>query len=219
MCCTRLAANTGRKKVAKNRHLGTIAQLCRAISLVFAGCARHWAKRPHRRRTRTAQSYSPGCANVTPRNTSVRGPIYESIQPRRHLDRFSHWGDFASVWHLTSNSSEAYSGGVSVLNTSQSVLFESVDIRTIVDYLGDQYKYATGPCSCLSCLVCNAGCIVAKRLDGSDATWYGGRPRSVRHYIRWRPSCLSVTSRYCIEMATHRITQTTPYGSPGNLVF
>ena len=31
-CCTRLAENTGRKKVAKNRHLGTIAQLCRAIS-------------------------------------------------------------------------------------------------------------------------------------------------------------------------------------------
>jgi len=26
-CCTRLAENTGRKKVAKNRHLGTIAQL------------------------------------------------------------------------------------------------------------------------------------------------------------------------------------------------
>jgi len=33
MCCTRLAVNTGRKKVTKNRHLGTIAQLCRAISL------------------------------------------------------------------------------------------------------------------------------------------------------------------------------------------
>ena len=32
MCCRRLAANTGRKKVAKNRHLGTIAQLRRAIS-------------------------------------------------------------------------------------------------------------------------------------------------------------------------------------------
>jgi len=30
-CCTRLAANTGRKKSSKNRHLGTIAQLCRAI--------------------------------------------------------------------------------------------------------------------------------------------------------------------------------------------
>jgi len=32
MCCSRLAANTGRKKVAKNRHLGTIAQLRRAMS-------------------------------------------------------------------------------------------------------------------------------------------------------------------------------------------
>jgi len=32
MCCTRLAANTGRKNYAKNRHLRTIAQLCRAIS-------------------------------------------------------------------------------------------------------------------------------------------------------------------------------------------
>jgi len=32
MCCTRLAENTGRKKVAKNLHLGTIAELCRAIS-------------------------------------------------------------------------------------------------------------------------------------------------------------------------------------------
>jgi len=32
MCCTRLAANTGRKNDAKNRHLRTIAQLWRAIS-------------------------------------------------------------------------------------------------------------------------------------------------------------------------------------------
>jgi len=31
-CCTQLAENTGCKKLAKNRHLGTIAQLCRAIS-------------------------------------------------------------------------------------------------------------------------------------------------------------------------------------------
>ena len=31
-CCTALAANTGRKKSPKSRHLGTIAQLCRAIS-------------------------------------------------------------------------------------------------------------------------------------------------------------------------------------------
>jgi len=32
MCCTRLADNTGRKNYAKNRHLHTITQLCRAIS-------------------------------------------------------------------------------------------------------------------------------------------------------------------------------------------
>jgi len=32
MCCTRLARNTGRKNDAINRHLGTIAQLCWAVS-------------------------------------------------------------------------------------------------------------------------------------------------------------------------------------------
>ena len=32
MYCTRLAGNTGRKKSPKNRHLRTIAQLCRAVS-------------------------------------------------------------------------------------------------------------------------------------------------------------------------------------------
>jgi len=32
MCGTRLAENAGPKKVAKNRHLGSFAQLCRAIS-------------------------------------------------------------------------------------------------------------------------------------------------------------------------------------------
>jgi len=32
-CCTRLTEDAGCKKVAKIRHLGTISQLCRAISL------------------------------------------------------------------------------------------------------------------------------------------------------------------------------------------
>jgi len=32
MCCTWLDGNTGRKNDAKNRHLRTVAQLCRAIS-------------------------------------------------------------------------------------------------------------------------------------------------------------------------------------------
>jgi len=37
MCCWRLAANTGRKKVAKNRHLGTIPNLS---GYIFATTAR-----------------------------------------------------------------------------------------------------------------------------------------------------------------------------------
>ena len=32
MCCTRLTGNAGRENDAKNRHLRTIAQLCRAMS-------------------------------------------------------------------------------------------------------------------------------------------------------------------------------------------
>ena len=32
ICCTRLGGNTGRKNYEKNRHLRTIAQICRAIS-------------------------------------------------------------------------------------------------------------------------------------------------------------------------------------------
>jgi len=38
MCCTRLAGNTGRKNDAKNRHLRTMAQLCRAISSQLRQC-------------------------------------------------------------------------------------------------------------------------------------------------------------------------------------
>jgi len=36
MCCTWLAANTGRKKVAKNRHLGTIALRTTLPGYIFA---------------------------------------------------------------------------------------------------------------------------------------------------------------------------------------
>jgi len=32
MCCTRLTENTGRKNSPKIRHLGTITQLCQAVS-------------------------------------------------------------------------------------------------------------------------------------------------------------------------------------------
>jgi len=42
----RLAENTGRKKVAKNRHLATIAQFCRAIIIVY-----YAIRQPHQTHT------------------------------------------------------------------------------------------------------------------------------------------------------------------------
>jgi len=48
-------------------------------------------KLPHRRRTRTVQSYSPGGANVHPNLTHTSLGPPESI-PKRHLDRFSRFG-------------------------------------------------------------------------------------------------------------------------------
>ena len=38
MCCKRLAGNTGRKNDTKNRHLSTIAQICRATSFATKEC-------------------------------------------------------------------------------------------------------------------------------------------------------------------------------------
>ena len=42
MCCMRLAENTGRKNDTRTRHLGTIAQLCRAISLQLRHVSTVW---------------------------------------------------------------------------------------------------------------------------------------------------------------------------------
>ena len=39
-CCARFAGNTGRKKSPKSRHLGTIPQLCRAVS--SQACIHNW---------------------------------------------------------------------------------------------------------------------------------------------------------------------------------
>ena len=36
-------------------------------------------------------------------------------------------------------------------------------------------------------------CIVAKRLDGQDATWHEGRPQPRRVCVRWRPIPVSYT--------------------------
>jgi len=64
-------------------------------------------KRPHRRRTWMVQSYSPGCANVTPCNTSFIGPsesitqtVSRSAQPFLHSSRQSVVG-YAPVYVLS----------------------------------------------------------------------------------------------------------------------
>jgi len=44
MCWTRLAGNTGRKKSPKIRHVGTIVQLCRAISWQLRHMSTIWKK-------------------------------------------------------------------------------------------------------------------------------------------------------------------------------
>ena len=57
-------------------------------------------------------------------------------------------------------------------------------------FLGDRYKQRFALCyRTVSLSVCLwRWCIVAKRFDGSRATWCGGRPRPRRHCVRWRPS-------------------------------
>jgi len=68
MCCTRLAENTGRRNDAKNRHLGTIAQLCRAIFLQL----RHVS-------TIGKNLLSSNISSTCPRNTVSFGPLAAEI--------------------------------------------------------------------------------------------------------------------------------------------
>ena len=69
----RLAENTGRKKVAKNRHLSTIAQLCRAISLQL-------------RHVSTIRK------NLLSSNMSHMSPQYGELRPTSGWDRFTSLG-------------------------------------------------------------------------------------------------------------------------------
>jgi len=87
MCCTWLAENTGRKKVAKNRHLVTIAQLCRAISSQL----RHISTIEKKL---VKQQYVPQIS-----------PQYGELQPTSSWDRFvslGHPTKFQLVSHLGS---------------------------------------------------------------------------------------------------------------------
>jgi len=68
MCCTQLTGNTGRKNDAKNRHLGTIAQLCPALSLQL----RHES-------TIGKKSLSSNTSSICRRNMVNFGPLTAEI--------------------------------------------------------------------------------------------------------------------------------------------
>jgi len=69
-CCTWLAEKTGRKRVAKNRHLGTITQICRAISSQL----RHVS-------TIGKKLLSGNMSSTCPHNMVNFGPLAAEIDP------------------------------------------------------------------------------------------------------------------------------------------
>jgi len=70
MCGTRLAENAGPKKVAKNRHLGTITQLCLAIS-----------SQPRHVSTIGKKLLSSNMSSTRPHNMANFGPLAAEIGP------------------------------------------------------------------------------------------------------------------------------------------
>ena len=70
-CCTWLAENTRRKKVAKNRHLGTITQLCRATSSQLRPVSTIGKK----------NLLSSNMSSTCPHNMANFGPLAAEIDP------------------------------------------------------------------------------------------------------------------------------------------
>jgi len=68
-CSALLAENTGRKKVAKNRHLGTIAQPCRAVSSQLRHISTIWKK----------NLLSSNISSTCPHNMVNFGPLAAEI--------------------------------------------------------------------------------------------------------------------------------------------
>ena len=64
-CCTRLAGNAGRKNDAKNRHLGTIAQICPS-GYIFATKARIDNREKHLLNSITSSTCPHNMVNVGP---------------------------------------------------------------------------------------------------------------------------------------------------------
>jgi len=71
LCCTRLGANTGHKNSPKNRHLDSIAQLCRAI----------FSQLRHVSTIRKKNMLSSNISSTCPHNMVNFGPLAAEIGP------------------------------------------------------------------------------------------------------------------------------------------
>jgi len=71
---------------------------------------------------------------------------------------------------------------------------------------------------CLS--VCNVGVLWPSGWMDQDATWYGGRPRSRRHCVRWRPSSPRRGAQQPLpHFSTHFALARSPISATAELLF
>ena len=104
MCCARLAGNAGPKKSPKNRHLGTIAQICRAVSLQL----RHVS-------TIGKNLSSSNTSSICPRCILNFGPLTAEIGSGG-WDTPANFNGFASWQHYCTSSSSGRQPNVAALN-------------------------------------------------------------------------------------------------------
>jgi len=99
MCCKRLAGNTGRKDYAKNRHLSTIAQLCRTISLQLMHVS-----------TIGKNLLSSNTSSRCPHNMANLGPLAAEIGSLGHPCNFQRVSRLGSVNLLHASARHSSSG-------------------------------------------------------------------------------------------------------------
>ena len=84
--------------------------------------------------------------------------------------------------------------------------------------------YPIGPLSdlsvCLSVLsVCDVGVLWTNGWMDQDATWYGGRPRPRRHYVRWGPAPLTESGIAAPHFSAHFALARSPISATAELLF
>ena len=179
MCCMRLAANAGPKKVAKNRHLGTIPQLCVAISSKL----RHVS-------TIGKKLLSSNISSTRPHNMVNFGPLAAEILSLvwGTAANFNGFGVLAALLHGTvvvgvsqtaalNRGRHLYSAG-RLSRWALAHILVSLDLwatvcKTVRSMLSDRFP------------VCDVGVLWPNGLTDQDESWRAGRSRSWPHCVRW----------------------------------